>query len=274
MVMNGMVFDFAICFTVNHIKNFVYSIFFLIVVPLFFFAQNQAHAVLFIDSLNNQQDLKFNEDDDVQIILEKEKKIRECIASEQTIIEEYRRKIFAIENRIGEVINEKYRILGINEQDVLAVEKELHRIDQNLSLLIPIDATNLPVIGSKIESYSNELKQIGNFSGIQLKMLHPLFTKIYAKLQDTKQKCMAAGAAKSEASHTVYTVLEKKQDKDCLYKIAKQLYGDGLEWYRIYEANKELIDSTYETYKKNRKNAKIMRPEDLIIPFQVLKIPQ
>lgn len=43
---------------------------------------------------------------------------------------------------------------------------------------------------------------------------------------------------------------------DSLSKIAQQLYGDGKQWRRIFEANRDLITNP-----------------DLIHPGQVLKIP-
>ncbi|MFN2638068.1 MAG: LysM peptidoglycan-binding domain-containing protein [Gemmatimonadaceae bacterium] len=44
---------------------------------------------------------------------------------------------------------------------------------------------------------------------------------------------------------------------DYLYKIAKNYYGDGTQWRKIYEANKKVIGND----------------PNLIFPGQVLKIP-
>ena len=46
------------------------------------------------------------------------------------------------------------------------------------------------------------------------------------------------------------------QRGDCLWKIAEKVYGDGYQWRRIYENNRDII-----------------RRPDMIRPGQILKLP-
>ena len=63
-----------------------------------------------------------------------------------------------------------------------------------------------------------------------------------------------------------YTV----QNGDCLWNIAKAAYGDGSKWTAIYEANKNIIESTAEKYRGKGKDS---NNGHWIYPGTVLVIP-
>lgn len=91
---------------------------------------------------------------------------------------------------------------------------------------------------------------------IKLKQYREFITKTCTvdislpKPQAAMQQTRAAGNAPSGGSYTVVS-------GDCLWKIAKQFYGDGGKWSVIYNANKSMIGGN----------------PNLIYPGQVLTIP-
>lgn len=91
---------------------------------------------------------------------------------------------------------------------------------------------------------------------IKLKQYREFITKTCTvdislpKPQAAMQQTRAAGNAPSGGSYTVVS-------GDCLWKIAKQFYGDGGKWSVIYNANKSVIGGN----------------PNLIYPGQVLTIP-
>jgi nucleoid-associated protein YgaU len=54
-----------------------------------------------------------------------------------------------------------------------------------------------------------------------------------------------------------YKVVYRQHYKDCLWYVAKKYYNNGLQWKKIYEANKDQIKNP-----------------DLVFPGQVLKVPK
>ncbi|MGQ0538697.1 MAG: LysM peptidoglycan-binding domain-containing protein [Gemmatimonadaceae bacterium] len=74
-----------------------------------------------------------------------------------------------------------------------------------------------------------------------------------ADFSDVKGGSSSTAPAADPSAGDSYTVAQG----DTLWKIAKERYGDGAKWKRIYEANKDVIKNP-----------------DLIHPGQVFKIPR
>ena len=55
---------------------------------------------------------------------------------------------------------------------------------------------------------------------------------------------MPMASVKAEETQTTYAV----EKNDCLWKIAKKVYGDGDLWRVIYDANSAVIKSNYVIY--------------------------
>ena len=55
---------------------------------------------------------------------------------------------------------------------------------------------------------------------------------------------MPMSSVKAEEAQTTYAV----EKNDCLWKIAKKVYGDGDLWKVIYDANSAIIKSNYVIY--------------------------
>lgn len=60
------------------------------------------------------------------------------------------------------------------------------------------------------------------------------------------------GSSKSQG----YTV----KKGDCLWNIAKKYYGNGADWKKIYNANKSIIESTANKYRKGSSNGHYIYP--------------
>ncbi len=63
-------------------------------------------------------------------------------------------------------------------------------------------------------------------------------------VKSTKVAVAAAPAKRSVATSGTYTI----KKCDCLWNIAKAKYGSGLQWKKLYDANKAIIESTAKKY--------------------------
>jgi LysM repeat protein len=108
-----------------------------------------------------------------------------------------------------------------------------------------------------LESYTITEQSSEGFDlkvSIKLKQYRPYSTKIVKVVDDSATVTETRDTSTSPApkQETTYTVKEG----DCLWNIARSIYGDGAKYTKIYEANKD----------------KIINP-NLIYPNQVLVIP-
>lgn len=88
-----------------------------------------------------------------------------------------------------------------------------------------------------------------------------------SELPDTTSTSDSARNNDNKASKSQsYTV----KSGDCLWNIAKASYGDGSKWTAIYEANKNIIDTTAEKYRGKGKGSS---NGHWIYPDTVLTIP-
>lgn len=199
---------------------------------------------------------------------QREQTAREQIAEEQAKIETLRQQIADIETQIAAVIQEKYDILGITEQDVIDAENEIASIRQELELLLGL----MP----------EELEQRKDDINLQEARIQALKEKPVSYLWDIRDKIaelddlLARVRANLPDKPSNYEVRLIPDRRDCLYRISEYdfIYDDPSQWPTLYRANKTLIDNSYERYVRLVEESQYERPEDLIFPGQVLDIPR
>jgi len=193
---------------------------------------------------------------------------KEEIAVEQGKIEELKQAIADMDNQIASVIQEKYDILGITEQDVIDAENEIASIRQELELL-------LGLMPEELEQRINDIKNLeARIAALKEKPVSYLW-KIrdqIIELEDLLER-VKSNLPDKPASYTVRLIPERR---DCLYRIAEyeNIYSDPTQWPKIYRANKTQIDNAYNSYVRNVEESKYGRAQDLIFPGQVLDIPR
>ena len=190
------------------------------------------------------------------------------IAEEEAKIASLKQQLADIDAQIAAVIQEKYDILGITEQDVIDAENEIASIRQELELLLGLMPEELAQRMNDIktqEARINALKEkpVSYLWRIrdQIQELESLLERVKANLPDKPMQ---------------YTVRLIPERRECLWRIAEyeEIYSDPTQWPSLYRANKGLIDGGYQSYLRNVEEPKYTRAEDLIFPGQVLDIPR
>lgn len=199
---------------------------------------------------------------------QREQQAKEQIAEQQAAIDSLKQEIQNIEEQIAAVIQEKYDILGITEQDVIDAENTIADIRQKLELLLGLTSEEL---AERIEELETQEARIDSLKQEPVSYLW----KIRDKIEELENLAQRVRANLPDKPHQ-YTVKLKPGRRDCLWRIAEyeNIYDDPSEWPKIYRANKSLIDSDYESYRRNVTEPKYDRAQDLIFPGQVFDIPR
>jgi nucleoid-associated protein YgaU len=199
---------------------------------------------------------------------QREKNAREQIAEEQAKIESLKQQIADTEARIAAVIQEKYDILGITEQDVIDAETEIASIRQELELLLGLSPDELSKRMADIK------KCEARIAALKAKPVSYLW-RIRDQIIDLEQlmERVKSNLPDKPGSYTVRLVPERRE---CLWRISEyqQIYGDPAQWPKLYRANQPLIDRYYTSYSSKADEAKYTRAEDLIIPGWELDVPR
>ena len=213
---------------------------------------------------------------------------REQIAQEQAKIEKLKQKLTETGEKIASVTGQIFSKLGISEQDLVTAENELVSIHENLQHLSTLSLSEIPKdkiaeIESTLEPWKSSgvasLKRISLRIGVIEEMLVRLKSAVLSYVPPSKGDTVKTLENKVLTGPTVtdspqnfdtYTV-RGAGEAESLFRIARTVYGDPLEWPRIYRANKALIDANF---KKCEGKVKISEPQDLILPGQVLQIPR
>lgn len=114
-----------------------------------------------------------------------------------------------------------------------------------INLYCTIESFNYSESGGDVGTYSYDIT-LKEYQEVSLKAVN-VDSSLVATVQDVTTR------VDSKSTPKTYTV----KKGDCLYNIAKSLYGDGSKYSSIYNANKGVIGSN----------------PNLIKPGQVLKIP-
>jgi nucleoid-associated protein YgaU len=205
---------------------------------------------------------------------QREKTAKEQVAQEQAQIESLKQRLSDATQSIAQVIQEKYTILGITEQDVIAAENEIASIKQDIGLLMGLAPEELA-------KRTGDIKKIGDrIAALKQKPVSYLW-RVRDKIQDLesdfeKLKSNIATNTKTSTKPQSYMVRENPGKRDCLWRISQYdfIYGDPAQWPKLYEANKELINGKYTHYVKRTADPKYSRAEDLIYPGQELDVPR
>lgn len=199
---------------------------------------------------------------------QREKVAKESIAQEQAKIESLKQQLAEMDQRIAAIIQEKYDILGITEQDVIDAENEIASIRQELELLLGLTPDEL------LRRMSDIKKQEARIAALRAKPVSYLW-RIRDQLLDL-DGLLARVKANLPDKAGSYTVRLIPGRRDCLYRIAEydQIYSDPTQWPRLYRGNKGTIDGGYNRYLQLVEEPKYSRAEDLIFPGQVLDVPR
>ncbi len=200
--------------------------------------------------------------------LQREKMAKEQIAQEQAQIESLQQQIAEIDQRIAAVIQEKYDILGITEQDVIDAENEIASIRQELELLLGLTPEEL------LKRIADIRKQEARINALKEKPVSYLW-RIRDQIIELED-LLARVKANLPDKLSQYTVRLIPERRDCLYRISEypEIYDDPTQWPKIYRGNKGQIDGGYNRYLQNVEESKYSRAQDLIFPGQVFDIPR
>ncbi len=199
---------------------------------------------------------------------QRETQAKEQIAQEQAKIDSIKQEIEKIEEQIAAVIQEKYDILGITEQDVIDAENVIADIRQKLELLLGLTSDEL---AERIEEIETQEARIDSLKQEPVSYLW----KIRDKIEELENLVERVRANLPDKPHQ-YTVKLNRSRRECLWRISEyeKIYDDPSQWPTIYRANKSLIDGDYQSYRRNVPDPKYDRPQDLIFPGQVFDIPR
>jgi len=193
---------------------------------------------------------------------------KEQIAQEQAQIESLKQQLIDIDAQIAAIIQEKYDILGITEQDVIDAENEIASIRQELELLLGLTPDEL------LARISDIRKQEARINALKTKPVSYLW-RIRDQIIELED-LLARVKANLPDKLSQYTVRLIPERRDCLYRIAEypEIYDDPTQWPKIYRSNKGEIDGGYNRYLQNVEESKYSRAQDLIFPGQVFDIPR
>jgi nucleoid-associated protein YgaU len=199
---------------------------------------------------------------------EREKTAKEQIAQEQAQIESLKQRLAEIDQLIAQIIQEKYDILGITEQDVIDAENEIASIRQEIELLMGLTPDELA-------KHMSDIKKIeARIAALKRKPVSYLW-RVRDQIRDVESLLARLKSMLPDKPMT-YTVREIPERRDCLWRISEYdfIYGDPVQWPKLYRGNKPLIDGGYNRYLQRVEEPKYSRAEDLIFPGQELDIPR
>ena len=176
----------------------------------------------------------------------RERVAKDEIAKLDTEIEALKAQIADLDAQTKEVWNEIYATLGVTEADVNAYRAELDDLDRQLSALAALSPEELFKRRKEVDAIEQKLNEM---KGSRIALLTEMMNRIAA----SEGKIAQLRAKMPKGLYEEYTVVRG----DYLWRISKKpdIYGDPMQWIRIYSYNRDQI-----------KNA------DLIYPDQIFKI--
>lgn len=176
----------------------------------------------------------------------RERVAKDEIAKCETESEALRAQISDLEGQTKEVWNEIYAALGVTEADVNAYRAELDDLDKQLNALAALSPEELFKRRKEVDAIEQKLNEM---KGSRIAMLTEMMNKIAA----LEGKIAQLRAKMPKGLYDEYTVVRG----DYLWRISKksEVYGDPMQWIRIYSYNKDQI-----------------KDADLIYPDQIFKI--
>jgi nucleoid-associated protein YgaU len=176
----------------------------------------------------------------------RERAAKDEIARLDTEIEALKAQIADLDAQIKETWNEIYAALGVTEEEVNAYRQQLDDLDKQLSALAALSPEELFKRRKEIDAIEQKLNEM---KGSRIALLTEMMNKIAA----LEGKIAQLRARMPKGLYDEYTVMRG----DYLWRISKKpdIYGDPMQWIRIYSYNKDQI-----------------KDPDLIYPEQIFKI--
>jgi hypothetical protein len=220
----------------------------------------------------------------------RDKKLREQIAQEQAVIFNLKKNIASSQQHIKEIQQKKLSILGITSDDVSTTADAITLLQNNVTGLLNYSDQRFLEDSSKVPNFrmhvvnlhsnpatrmpelSKKFKNLSQLVDQCEKRLNQLLVTMQTNVQPEPDK--ETGQTPEPDEGTSYTVKEVKGDPETLFSIAQKIYGDPLQWRKLYKANKATIDSNFKKYNKSNKVQVYSDPSNLIFPGQVLTIPR
>ena len=177
---------------------------------------------------------------------ERERVAKEEIANCDQKIAQYRTDISSAESETDQVWANIYSTIGATEAEVNAFRQELNDLDGQLNSLAALSPEELFKRRKELDAIEERLMEM---KGSQIAVL----TEMTNKIASMEGKIAQLRAKMPRGLWDEYTVIRG----DYLWKIARKpdVYGDPMQWIRIYSYNTDQI-----------------KDPDLIYPEQIFKI--
>jgi len=178
---------------------------------------------------------------------QREMDAKAAIAEEEANIERIQTEITSMDQRIVDITQQMYGLLGITQSDVDQMDREMAAIMDHIDRMKMMSSQDLEFKRDEIDGIEMEIDQLSKWPAAGLPAIQRKMAKLRKALMELRGKL-----PKLPRSHTVV-------DGECLYVISgySQIYDDPLKWPRIYRANKDKI-----------------KDPNLIYPGWVLNIPR
>lgn len=201
-------------------------------------------------SLYAQQERMRIEDYNIELAkwMERERVAKAEIAKLESEIADLRAQLNGLDNQIAAMRQEIYRLLGYNQRQIDAFNRELGRLRQQIEGLLRLSLEELYNRLDEVETIGKRLEEMVADKRAELPEIAAQLREIQRLLERLK-----ARAAQAKPKIETYTVIRG----DYLWKIAGKpnIYADPYQWMRIYSFNREEIKNP-----------------DLIFPAQIFKI--
>jgi len=201
-------------------------------------------------SLYAQQERMTIEDYNRELVKckDRERVARVEITSLEKEIAGLKAQLSDLDNQIASMKEEIYRLLGYNQRQIDAFNRELGRLRQQIEGLLRLSLEELYDRLDEVETIGKRLEEMAADERAKLPEIAAQLREIQNLLERLK-----ARAAQAKPKIETYTVIRG----DYLWKIAGKpnIYADPYQWMRIYSFNRDEI-----------------RNPDLIFPAQIFKI--
>jgi nucleoid-associated protein YgaU len=178
---------------------------------------------------------------------QREMDAKAAIAEEEANIERIKNEIATIDQRIADITDQMYDMLGITQADVDQLDREMANIMDHIDRLKRMSSQDLEFKRDEIDGIEMDIDQLKKWPAAGLPAMQRKMAHLRKALMELRGKL-----PKLPRTHTVVK-------GECLYVISgySQIYDDPLKWPRIYRANRDKI-----------------KDPNLIYPGWVLDIPR
>jgi nucleoid-associated protein YgaU len=166
------------------------------------------------------------------------------IAKADQEIASLKSQIANVDGQTKDTWSQIYQAIGATEAEVNAHRQQLNDVDRQLNALGALSPEDLFKRRKELDALEMQLAEMK-------KSRISVLTEMRDKIAGMEGKIAQLRAKMPKGLWDEYTVIRG----DYLWKISRNQYGEGIQWYRIYSFNKEQI-----------------KDPDLIFPEQLFKI--